>query len=581
MKKIFLPLFFGFLIIFFSVNAQIKSSQKDSILQLFSSASGINKLQLTDQLIDYYQNNQPDSAKYYNNLLLREARLQNNQKYMALYYYNWGVNNSFHAKYSNAIAGFNQAAEIQKKAHLDNDLADTYKAIAGNYYYLENYNKVLEMSYKALKIYERQPNNKGIVATLNNLALIHKEAGNYTKATRMYIKAIQLIDIRHLQYSKSGLYGNLGMIYKNRKIYDSALYYYQKAIAIDQKNNVKRGLTHTYYDLANLYAFYLKKKDSAVLYYQKSMDYATKYDKNLLLSIQSTKAKMLMENGKIKEGLVLMNTVLQSAKLKDDKEIKELAYFKLYEAYKKQHKWQPALKNLEDLMDIQDTIDRQKINLQIAKLEAKYQNEKKQAQIDQLQLKQKLDQKIKIYLTLAIVLLFISLALLARNFIIKQKRNRLEKELLKSEKEKLYQDITFKTKQLTSQALMMMQKNKLIDDILSQLATIKGAGVHVSNLNKLKRKLKKSLHSENDWELFKHYFEEVNKDFFKRLKLINQKITPAEQRLAALVKLRFNIKETAELLNISPDSVKTARSQLRKKMGLASGENIYEFLNTI
>jgi len=143
----------------------------------------------------------------------------------------------------------------------------------------------------------------------------------------------------------------------------------------------------------------------------------------------------------------------------------------------------------------------------------------------------------------------------------------------------LHQDVRFKTKQLTSQALMMMQKNKLIDDILSQLSTIKGAGVPLTDLNKLKRKLKKSLHSEDDWELFKHYFEEINKNFFKRLKQINPKITPAEQRLAALVKLRFNIKETAELLNISPDSVKTARSQLRKKMGLAAGKNMYEFLN--
>jgi len=30
----------------------------------------------------------------------------------------------------------------------------------------------------------------------------------------------------------------------------------------------------------------------------------------------------------------------------------------------------------------------------------------------------------------------------------------------------------------------------------------------------LKRKLKKSMHSEDDWNVFKHYFEEINKDFF-------------------------------------------------------------------
>ncbi len=581
MKNIYLTLFLLFQLALFSTNAQITLIQKDSILKIYDAVSGTKKLQLTVQLVEYYQNNQPDSAKYYNDIVLREARQQSNQKYMALYYFNLGVYDTFRTKYSDAIANFNRAIAIQKEAHLTNDLADTYKAVAGNYYYLENYNKALEMSYKTLKIYERLQNNKGIIAMLNNLALIHKEAGNYAKATQIYIKAIRLIDSLHLHISKAVLYGNLGMIYKNRKIYDSAFYYYQKSIAIDKKNNVKRGLTHTYYDLANLYAFYLKNKDSANYYYQISLNYANKYDKNLLLSIQSAQAKMLMENGRTNEGLALMNEVLQSAKLKDDKEIKELAYYRLYETYKKQHKWQPALRNLEDLMDIQDTLNWENTKLKIAKLEAKYQNEKKQAKIDKLQLKQKLDKKIKTYLTLAIALLFLSFALTGYNFIIKQKRNRLEQELLKAEKEKLHQDVRFKTKQLTSQALMMMQKNKLIDDILSQLSTIKGAGVPVTDLNKLKRKLKKSLHSEDDWELFKHYFEEINKDFFKRLKQINPKITPAEQRLAALVKLRFNIKETAELLNISPDSVKTARSQLRKKLGLSAGENMYEFLNNI
>ncbi len=458
MKKIYLILFFLFQFALFTVNAQITPKQKDSILHTYASLSGKQKLRLTDQLVSYYQQNQPDSAKYYNDILLYEAQQQDNQKYIALYHYNLGVYDAFRTKYSDAVRRFNKAITLQKEAHLTHDLADTYKAMAGNYYYLENYNKALEMSYETLKIYERQQNDKGIVAMLNNLALLHKEAGNFVKASQLYFRAIRLIDAHHLQKSKAVLYGNLGMIYKNRKIYDSAYYYYQKSIAIDKKNNVKRGLTHTYYDLANLYAFYLKNKDSAHYYYQKSLNYAKKYDKNLLLPIQSAKADMLMQNGKIDEGIALMNEVLKSAKLKDDKEIKEQVYYKLYEAYKQQRKWQPAIQNLEDLMDIQDTIDKESVRLKIAKLEAKYQNEKKQAQIDRLQLKQKLDKKIKTYLTLAIILLLLIFGLLIRNFIIKQKRNRLEKALLKTEKEKLNQDVRFKTKQLTSQALMMMQK---------------------------------------------------------------------------------------------------------------------------
>jgi len=168
--------------------------------------------------------------------------------------------------------------------------------------------------------------------------------------------------------------------------------------------------------------------------------------------------------------------------------------------------------------------------------------------------------------------------LIVRNFFIKRKKDKIEKELMTIAQKKLNQDLRFKNKELTGQALMMMQKNKLLGDILNNISDIKPQS---PELTKLKRKLKKSMHSEDDWALFKHYFEEVNKDFFAKLKQINDKITPAELKLSALIKLRFNIKESAALLNISPDSVKTARYVLRKKLDLKTGDNIYDFLNNI
>jgi DNA-binding NarL/FixJ family response regulator len=129
---------------------------------------------------------------------------------------------------------------------------------------------------------------------------------------------------------------------------------------------------------------------------------------------------------------------------------------------------------------------------------------------------------------------------------------------------------------------MMIQKNRMLNDILSSLKSIK----HVSDdskhvLTKLNQQIKHSIQSGEDWEMFRHYFEEINPDFYPRLLKINSKITPAEQKLSALIKLNFNIKETASLLNISPDSVKTTRHILRKKLGLEKNENIHEFLNSL
>ncbi len=55
-------------------------------------------------------------------------------------------------------------------------------------------------------------------------------------------------------------------------------------------------------------------------------------------------------------------------------------------------------------------------------------------------------------------------------------------------------------------------------------------------------------------------------------------LTPNEMRLSALVKLNLTIKEMAAILGISPDSVKTARYRLRKKLELNTEENLTDFM---
>jgi len=560
------------------IYGQITPKQKDSLLQKYASSKNVQTLIILDKLVTYYNRNQPDSAVYYNKLLLQKAGKQHNVKYKAAYYANQAIYQSYRSKYYEAIDNINKAIAIQKKEALTNDLADSYKYLAGFNYYLENYDQAIEYMYRALHIYESEKNYAGIVFSLNNIGLLNEEAKYFDKALVCYHKGLRLIDEKDLTINKALFYANMGVVYKNTGKYDSALDYYKKSILLDKNKNSKRGLAHTLYDIGNLYAFYLKNTDSARYYYQRSVNFANDYDEGLLSLIYSSKAKMLIENNEVKQGISLMQKALKIAQKQQGLKTQELAHYKLYEAYKTLGKSPVAYKHLEDFVEIRDSINKQKTAVTLANLEAKYQNEKKNARIHELELKKTVDNKIKSYLIGSIILLLISFLLIIRNFYIKRKQNLLEKNLLKVEKDNINQDLSYKSKQLASQALMMMQKNKLIESILQNLSEIKPQN---PELVKLKRKLKKSMHSEDDWELFKHYFEEINKDFFEKLKQINDKITPSERKLAALIKLRFNIKESAFLLNISPDSVKTARYILRKKLGLEKGENIYDFLNDL
>ncbi len=528
---------------------------------------------------DYYLLNDLDSALFYSDKLLKESKKMANRQYEARAYQNKATYYVYKAQYYPAIDTINLAIDILDELELSDELANSYKVLAGIYYNMQNYDKAIEISFKTLENFEKGKNNKGIIASLSNIGLLHETLNNYQQSLSYYKKAIQHIDQHNIKYNKSYLYGNMGIVYKNLNRLDSTLYFYRKSEYENSLAQNNRGLASDYYNLGNLFALQ-SNKDSAQFYYNRAIKFAIKTDKSLLKDIYDRQGKIYMRSGEVNKAIPYFEKTLVLSKKENSWYGLQLANFRLYQIYKTKKKWNKSLKHLEDFIDYTDSLDIEKNNITIANLESKYENEKNKAHIKILKINETQNRKVNRILIFGLFFLILTLLLLLRDFSHRKKRNLLEKQLLEGEKERLSQDVNYKNRQLTSQALMMMQKNKLLDDILKTISENKGLGLNSNKeITQLKRKLKNSIHSDKDWELFKHYFEEINKDFFKELHKINPKLTPSELKLSALIKLRFSIKETAALLTISPDSVKTARHILRKKLGLKTSENIYEFLN--
>lgn len=166
--------------------------------------------------------------------------------------------------------------------------------------------------------------------------------------------------------------------------------------------------------------------------------------------------------------------------------------------------------------------------------------------------------------------------------------NRLEVQLsqLLCEKDNLAQELELRSRELTTQTLNLLQKNVLMEEVREMIAellktsstSLHPGGVSYSRLIKL---IDYSFSLDKEWEDFKIYFEQVHQSFFVRLKEICPDLTPGELRLCALVKLNLNLKESATILKISPDSVKTARYRLRKKLNIPEEQTLTDFLLTI
>jgi hypothetical protein len=141
------------------------------------------------------------------------------------------------------------------------------------------------------------------------------------------------------------------------------------------------------------------------------------------------------------------------------------------------------------------------------------------------------------------------------------------------EAEQLRQDINHKESQLSAVTLQILQKNELIDDIKS--AAEKQQPLTATQLLKM---VNKHLAHDASWNDFDLYFESVNRNFYTRLRERYPGIGANDLKICALIKLNLSIKEMSSILNISPDSVKTARYRLRKKLQLQTEDNLTDFI---
>jgi len=517
----------------------------------------------------------------------------------------------------------------KKGSWMDVANANNLKAISLQM--IGEYSEAIQCSKEAIKILENEKQkggnesivNKNYIRFHNTIAVTNYCISDFSTAAENYHIALEYANKISDKARMAILLSNLGSLYRDWGNFDLSLKYQKEGYLLAKELGDTVGIVRSVFNIGSTF-FDLENYDSAYFYYNNALPITKSInDFSMLIPIYINLSGIYIKRGEInkaEESLALAKKLITNndfkraeafyyltsgdlfiAKKNYSKAIKQLTkgYFvsdssgdlkteqdiliKLHKTYALVGNYQEAYRFSEKEKTITDSIFSDESSRKISEMEVKFEVEKANMKIQKMKVIQQADNQTKLYLKLGVVSLSIIFLMVIYSFFQRRKQNKLEKDLLLSEKEKLDKDIDFRNRQLTSQALMMMQKNNLLSDISESMKNLARKLPQESKheLNLFKRQLKRSIHSDGDWDLFKHYFEEVNTDFFPNLLNINETLTPAELKLSALIKLRFSIKETAALLNNSPDSIKTARYVLRKKLGLQSTDNIYNFLNDI
>ena len=237
---------------------------------------------------------------------------------------------------------------------------------------------------------------------------------------------------------------------------------------------------------------------------------------------------------------------------------------------------------MADLKDSLSNWEKQHIQ---QSLEVQFNLSEKNRQLD-LVLKEKELNRLYNIILLASLFILVMAAMITIVFLNRiNKRNKqllmVKTELMKVREEQriqkeaeLQNDIDQKESQLSALTLQMVSKNELMQELQESLLKHKDASVDPA----LNRIIQKGQIQERDWSDFNTYFESINKNFYSRLKSISPDISANDLKLCAMIKMNLSIKEMAGILNISPDSVKTARYRLRKKLQLLTEDNLNDFI---
>jgi len=556
-----------------------------------------------------------DSSDLFIEKGLIRSREENDTLSMMEFLTNTGWTFYYQGKYNQALASFDEALLMLKvywknhPKHPDIDIFNYAKLLnnkATIYAQQGYYDSAIVFFKESLEYrqkYDAGP--KYLAPVLLNIGAVCYKNGNYELAKEYFVDALEKYVQLHDSTRIASCYSNLGMLSKKTGNNTMAIDEYENALKIQFKIKDVRGRIGT---LNNLAALYLQTNDleKAKEYLNKALklNSGARYKSSLAVSYQNL-ANYYYQTNNPSKAIETGTKSLEIMQEKGQRANIEEVYLILAKAYEKQGKFETSLKYFKLHKSIHDSIFNAESRANYNRLQVQLETAQKEKEIESLnrkgerqELENKILEKEKQYYFVIIVVIIVLVSILSFLVMLKRKKDKQihrqkelyhkkEKELSESELEKskikegeLQQAILYKSKQLSTHALHMMQKNTMLQEILSDIKDLsrKASVEEKPNFKIINQKINMSLRSHKDWDVFKLYFEDVNRDFYKRLKEINPDLTTNDHRLCALIKLNMNSKEMASVLNVAPNSIKSSRYRLKKKLGLDIEADLEEFI---
>jgi tetratricopeptide (TPR) repeat protein len=493
-----------------------------------------------------------------------------------------------------------QALTLADSLHYLKGQADAYYNQSLIFKLKEQNAKQLELLMKSLKINEQLGDSMGIANINAEIGYAYHQQADFKAALEQYKKTLEMFKSLHHSAGVAFILRRVGNLESETKNYERALNSYQLALDIEKKTNNRAGVANVLNNIGVVYND-IGQYEKALGYFEESLKLQIEVNnQNRLPAAYHNQGRAYLGLGKVNKALEVAVLGMPIAKRLDNRMAIYESSMLLSDIHFAKKDYRKAYDYLREATQVRDSVVNEQNFLHYAKLKSIAETEQKEKELDYFKKESAFAAfRIKIMYGAFGTVLFVGLVIVyyqRRN--IQNKKALLEKTheaheaqqaLMTAELEnknltekQLNADLEFRHKELLTYTLNLVQKNTILESVREAVHELMSSTDKDSQLKitKLIKTIDYSLETEKDWDEFRMYFEKVHSSFFENLRTHFPDLTQSDLKLCALLSLNLSMKEMAELMGISPESVKMARHRLRKKLNLVTEENLTDFIGT-
>jgi two-component sensor histidine kinase len=281
MRYLLLALFLLF------TGSKLQSQSKlDSLESIVNDKTGTEKVDILNTLGFDYAFSSLEKAKKYSYQGLKEAKDINYEIGQARALINVGYNNLDYNKNDSAAYYFNEAIAYSKSIADTVGTANAYNALGNLSLNRSDFKQAASNFNDALFYQQKMNNSGGISSAYNNLGKTLEKVGSYDKAIEYYLKALKINKENNLENKVALNLLNITMAYFYQAEYSIPIPYLEEASKLPVLET-NLSLQSTYNNQLGLLKMNIKEFDSAVFYFNKTIEIDKKRGKNFAVPLHN------------------------------------------------------------------------------------------------------------------------------------------------------------------------------------------------------------------------------------------------------------------------------------------------------